>query len=296
MIKNMMGLPQPFVDAATSDHKYTEGRYSVTEVLGGTCEAILKRRHAEEIEDDVADRVWAIFGTAVHEILRNSSESDSQLKENWLECKLDFPLDGYSLSGIFDLYDDSDGTVTDYKTASVWKVQFGDFDDWRKQTLMYCWLLQQIGFDAWNGQIVALLKDHSVRKAKTERGYPKHPVAKLKWGFSDDDIKRIEGEIYSWFTMIALEEQLPDDRLTPCSPEQRWHKDDKWAVMKKGLKTAVRVYSNEGDAYQRAAGENREAGKELYYVEERLGEDTKCDSYCSVSDFCPFARRRKSSI
>lgn len=58
MITNKLNLPQPFVDAATSDHRYTVGRYSVTEVLGGTCEAILKRRHENEIEDDVADRVY----------------------------------------------------------------------------------------------------------------------------------------------------------------------------------------------------------------------------------------------
>ena len=56
-VTNVMGLPKPFVEAATSDHEYTEGRYSVTELLGGTCEAILKRRHSDELTDDVADRV-----------------------------------------------------------------------------------------------------------------------------------------------------------------------------------------------------------------------------------------------
>ncbi len=45
ILTNKLNLPQPFVDAATNDHEYTEGRYSVTELLGGTCEAILKRRH-----------------------------------------------------------------------------------------------------------------------------------------------------------------------------------------------------------------------------------------------------------
>jgi len=57
MLTNSMGLPQPFVDAATSSHKYTPKRYSVSDVLGGTCEAVLKRRHAGEGEEDVADRV-----------------------------------------------------------------------------------------------------------------------------------------------------------------------------------------------------------------------------------------------
>ena len=55
ILTNKLNLPQPFVDAATNDHEYTEGRYSVTELLGGTCEAILKRRHSDELTDDVAD-------------------------------------------------------------------------------------------------------------------------------------------------------------------------------------------------------------------------------------------------
>lgn len=57
MITNKLNLPQPFVDAATSSHRYKPNRYSVTEVLGGTCEAILKRRHQGEQDEDVADRV-----------------------------------------------------------------------------------------------------------------------------------------------------------------------------------------------------------------------------------------------
>lgn len=58
MITNDLNLPQPFVDAATSDHQYTPRRYSVTEVLGGTCEAVLKRRHAGEATEDVSDRLY----------------------------------------------------------------------------------------------------------------------------------------------------------------------------------------------------------------------------------------------
>lgn len=32
------------------------------------------------------------------------------------------------------------------------------------------------------------------------------------------------------------------------------------------------------------------------HIRHRIGEDTKCDSYCPVSDFCPFARARKSDV
>lgn len=51
MITNNLNLPQPFVDAATSNHKYKPRRFNVTEVLGGTCEAVLKRRHHGEADE-----------------------------------------------------------------------------------------------------------------------------------------------------------------------------------------------------------------------------------------------------
>ena len=288
---NEMNLPQPIVEAVKSNHKYKQHRYSVTEVLGGTCEAILKRRHDKEITEDVSQRIWALFGTAVHDVLRRAKATETQLQENWLSVPIGEPVDGvqYELSGIFDLYDDLTGTVTDYKTASVWKVKFGDFGDWRKQTLIYCWMLRKCGFDAKRGEIVALLKDHSKRDAKfkASEGYPPHPVYQIAWDFTEKDFSEIEGYITGWFADVFHEESLDDDQLNPCSHEQTWHKPDKWAVKKKGRKTAIRVYDNKGDAYQRASMENDHKDGP-FYVEFRQGEDTKCQSYCGVAEFCPY--------
>lgn len=293
---NELNLPEPLVDAVKSNHAYKEHRYSVTEVLGGTCEAILKRRHDREITEDVSQRIWALFGTAVHEVLRKAKGTETQLQENWMSVPVDGT--GYELSGIFDLYDDATGTVTDYKTASTWKVKFGDFSDWRRQTLAYCWMLRKLGFDARRGEIVAFLKDHSKRdaKLKSNDGYPPHPVFQILWDFTEQDFEDMESHVTWWFSEVMHEETVPDSHLEPCSPEQRWHKPDKWAVKKKGRKTAIRVYDNKGDAYQRAAGENRQAGKDdLFYVEHREGEDTRCQSYCSVAQFCPYGRNLSQS-
>lgn len=292
---NELNLPQPFVEAVKSNHVYKPNRYSVTEVLGGTCEAILKRRHDSDITDDVSQRVWSLFGTAVHKVLQEAEATDTQLQENWLSV----PIKGtkYELSGIFDLYDDETKTVTDWKTCATWKVIFGDFEDWRKQTLMYCWMLRQLDIDARRGEIVAIMRDHNMRKAKTEKDYPKHPVYRIGWDFTDEDFESIENEVWHWFSEVSHEETVDDDYLEPCSPEQTWHKPDKWAVKKKGRKTAVRVYESEKDARVRAMEENKKAdSNDLYYVEFREGEDTKCDSYCPVSDFCPFARAKKSDV
>ena len=294
ILTNKLNLPQPFVDAATNDHEYTEGRYSVTDVLGGTCEAVLKRRHDSDITEDVSQRIWALFGTAVHKVLEQAEASPTQLQEQWFSVEVQ---DGYRVSGIFDLYDEATKTVTDWKTTSVYTVLFGDFEKWRRQTLIYCWMLERSGFEARRGEIVAILRDHSMRKAKTERDYPKHPVFRVGWEFTDEDMRWAGQYVSDWLTAVAFQEKLPDSELEPCSPEDRWHKTDKWAVKKKGRKTAVRVYESEKDARVRAMEENKKAdSNDLYYVEFREGEDTKCDSYCPVSDFCPFARAKKSDV
>lgn len=286
---NELNLPQPLVDAVRSNHAYKEHRYSVTEVLGGTCEAILKRRHDKEITEDVSQRIWALFGTAVHEVLRRSKGTETQLQENWISVPID---KGYELSGIFDLYDDATGTVTDWKTASTWKVKFGDFSDWRKQTLAYCWMLRRLGFNARRGEIVALLKDHSKRDARTKasEGYPPHPVYQISWDFTEEDFDQIQSDMDDWFAEVMHEETVEDAYLEPCSPEQRWHKDDKWAVMRKGQKRAVKLFDSKDDALgfmDWLADQASNKGKPLY-IEERMGEDTKCESYCSVAEFCPY--------
>lgn len=292
-LTNELGLPQPFVDAVTSSYRYKPKRYSVTEVLGGTCEAVLKRRHQDDITEDVSDMVWAIMGTAAHRVLQDARETDSQVKELWLSV----PIGDYTLSGIFDLYDDSTHTVTDYKTCSVWKVQVGDFEDWRKQTLMYCWMLRQNGFDASRGEIVAIMRDHSIRDARTKDGYPRHPVMVLSWEFSDEDFASIAQEVSDWFSEVQFQERLSDDELEPCSSELRWHKPDRWAVMRAGQKRAVKLFDTEAEAMEHVDWLMNQASNKgrMCRVEFREGEDTKCESYCSVSEFCPFAKKSETA-
>lgn len=279
MITNKLNLPQPFVEAARNDHVYTPKRYSVTSVLKGTTEAVLQRRHAEEIVTDVADNVWAIFGSAVHSILERSSETPSQIKEGYLTY--DHPS-GYTLSGVFDLYDAETETVTDYKTASVWKAVKNDWDDYRRQLLLYCLILRHNGFSASHGQIVALLKDHSKSKARYDRTYPQHPVSVVSFDFSEDDFERAELFLSKKFADIEKAESTPDASLPACSERDRWATPEKWAVMKKGRKSAVRLYDTREEAEERLEREG--AG---FYVEHRPSDDRKCFDYCSVAKWCP---------
>ncbi len=283
IITNSLNLPKPFVSAVERDYRYKPKRYSVTAVMKGPREAILQRRHDNEIACDASEMIWAIFGTAVHSVLEQAEETESQLKENKIVVEMP---NGYELSGIFDLYDDSTGTVTDYKTASCWKVKFKEFDDWRRQVLCYCWMLRELGFGARRGEIVALLKDHSKTKAKIGE-HPPTPVYRIAWDFTDEDFAEAGEWLRGRFEEIERCEQLADDELPVCSDEDRWHRPGKYAVMKKGRKSAVKLYDDESEAYDRARGEG--SG---YYVEHRPGSDPKCEDYCSAAPFCNYYNER----
>lgn len=279
-LTNKYNLPEPFVDAVNQEYTYKPKRYSVTSILSGTRETILKRRHNDEIESDVADMVWLIFGSAVHSILEKGQETDTQLKENYLSVEMP---NGYTLSGIFDLYDDATGEVTDYKTGSVWKITFDDWKDYYKQLLAYCYMLRRIGFNAHRGKMVMLIKDHSKTKAAFEKDYPKLPIYVKEWEFSDDEIAGFERWATLKFEEIERCEKLPDSQLPLCTPEERWHKDDKYAVMKRGAKKASKLCDTKLQAREWIASKD---DAEKYSIEFRAGEDTKCLYYCSAHCFC----------
>ena len=280
MLSNKLGLPQPFVDAARNKRVVVPNEYSCTTILKGTCEIILSRRHYAEIDEDVVDRVWAIFGTAVHSILERGTETPSQLKENAISVD----VGKYKLTGIFDLYDDCTGTVVDYKTAGTIKYQKQDFEDYRRQTLIYCWMLRQIGFDAHRAEIVMILRDWVKTKAKFDADYPDCQVQKVTFEFTDNDFESIEHFIKEKFSVIDFASKLPDKQLIPCDKTERWHKDDSWAVVKDGNKKAYRVFYSEEEADELAMAMS---AKGKYHVEFRPGEDTKCEHYCAVRKWCP---------
>lgn len=281
-ITNTQNLPTPFIDAVSNEYEFAENEYRVTSLLKGIRETILERRHRNEIEQDASDMLWLILGSAVHSIMENAQEKDCEIKEE----RLKVDINGYILSGQFDLYNAETETITDYKTASVWKIMFANYDDWRKQLLIYGYMLRKIGFNVQKGEIVAMLKDHNKRDSKYKEGYPKFPVQTVKFTFTDKDFEDIGVWLKSKFADIEYMEQLADDDLPICTPEERYNSGDKYAVMKKGRKTALRVLDTKEAAEEWLTANGGD------YIEERKGEDKKCVDYCNAAPFCSYARER----
>ena len=276
-VTNKLNMPAAFVNAVSTTRHNAAGCFSATTLNKGAKEIILTDRHFDEITVDAADSVWAVWGTAVHALL------ESQPDNNFHEESFKVPVSNSFVTGQVDSYDMENGVINDWKTASVWKVQFNDFKDWRAQGLTYAWLLQQSGLEVKKCRFVALLKDHSKTKAKTDSSYPQSPVFIYEFDVTAADMEETAARILAKVQEIESAYKLDDDAIEPCSAEERWADGEKWAVMKNGRKTAVKVFDNQLDA-DAMAGEMGNA----YYVEHRPAISRKCGDYCNCKDFCNF--------
>jgi hypothetical protein len=283
-ITNEYKLPTAFVRLSESDFEYTDKEYRVTSLLKGVRETILERRHHHEIEKDVSDMVWLVFGSAVHSIFEQQPETETELKEE----RLKISIGEYTLSGQFDLYCDEAKKITDYKTASIWKVIKKDYEDWRAQLLIYGYMMREHGFDVKQGEVIALLKDHSKSKARHEADYPDRPVVKVTFDFTEDDFYGIELWLQGRFKSIAEFEKLSDDDLPVCTQKERWNTGNKYAVMQKNRKKAWRLLDTMEEAEEWIADNGKGD-----YIDKRMGEDRKCDDYCNVNTFCSYYNSRE---
>lgn len=274
---NKANMPAAFVNFVSNVRHNPVGTLSATTLLKGEKEIVLFDRHFDELEQDAADMVWATFGTALHAIMEK--QNDDAFKEEYFECQ----VGAYKVTGRVDRYDLEHEVLEDWKTASTWKVIYQEFDDWKRQGLIYAWLMKQANLNVRKCRFVALLKDHSKSKAKTDSSYPQKPVYVYEFEVTDDDLKAIEAEIRNKVQKVTNAYEQDDDSIAPCSESERWATAPKFAVMKEGRKSAVKVFDSEKEANEMLAGLD-----DKHWLQKRPGESKKCVDYCPCSAFCNF--------
>ena len=289
-ITNKLGLPKQLVELVSNDYKPTEHQYSCTTILKPTRQVILERRYNDQIESDVSDMCWLIFGIAVHSIIENSKEDSGQFKEEKLKVDLGKyfkDLDGYYLSGRSDMIDLINKSITDWKTCSAWKIIYKDFEDWRKEMLIYAWAVKDMGFDMDKAEAIAFIKDHNKTKSKTDANYPKLPIWVEKFAFTEHDFSEIEEYIHNKFISLKSNENVPDEELPMCSEEERWREPTVYAIKKKANKTASKLHNTKEEAEEHLKN-LEEKYPDVYEIEVREGTDKRCLEYCSCNQFCPY--------
>lgn len=280
MVTNKFKLPQFVVDALThSDYTRGDSDISVTQLIDSPRIARLQREHADEQTKDAVDFVWSRFGTSVHVMFEESLKATGS--DVITEERLFTETQGWSLSGAIDAQEVSDDGViiSDFKVTSAWSVIF-DKSSWHTQLNVYAYLVRKAkGQTVKKLQIVALLRDWVRRKAEQGGEYPTAPIVVLDipmWSEAEQDAY-VESQIKK-----HMEATNTDQPLIFCSSEETWQKDTVYAVMKKGRKSAVKLYKTEAEAVERAEKEGSN-----HSVEVRKGEKTRCKGdWCGVSKWC----------
>lgn len=278
-ITNVTGLPEAIVRAVTNDPYPTlEQRtwdISVTELISPPQQAALKRKYRDELTEDAADRIWALFGQSIHTILERAEPTAI------VESRLQAEIGGWKVSGQVDhlsLMKSGGWCISDYKTTSAWSVLNGAKTEWETQLNVLRFLAEANGYPVTRLRIIALLRDWSKGQAKQGGNYPQSPVVTLEIPIWEGVIAWIEARVKEHQEARRSAEAGED--MPPCTPEERWERPTVYAVKKPGRKSAVRLYSAIQDAQAHA---DREKG---HFVETRPGEAVRCAGYCPVAHLC----------
>ena len=268
-ITNKLNLPDEIVSAVST--REPSGSYSASMLTKTPRMVWLNRRHYSEMSEDVTERIWSLFGTAVHAVLAES-ESEQSINEQYLSHIFE---DGNKISGMADVY--KNGKISDWKVKSVWSVVYFDDEsrfELESQLNTYAFLFSKAGFSVEALEAVFILRDWQQSKDIYDQNYPQSQVVVIPiqvWGEE-------ETEEYIRLKIANFEKykEVPDNELPECTPKERWAKPPKWALMKKGRKRAVKLFD------EKPAGELEPD----HFWEERKGEMFKRCEYCSARDFC----------
>ncbi len=277
---NKHNLPRTLVNLTERDG-YSKGnaRISVTTLIGSPRVSILRSRHDNDIEVDVADQLWSLVGRALHHIAEAGAD-----EEHLSEERLFTDVNGWIISGGIDLQIVSDGVrILDYKFTSAWAVANAeDKFEWEAQLNSYAWLVRKVkGMEVKGLQICALIRDWRRREAEFKSTYPQAPAQVIDiplWSFEKqqayiEERVRIHQE-------AAAAASIGHD-LPPCTDDERWIREEKWAVKKHGAKRALKVFDTEAEA-RAYRGDVVDM-----VIEHRPGEPIRCTgNYCGVNQYC----------
>lgn len=277
---NKHGLPEPVrLWLEFDEYDYHPGIYSATRIMKPTRMVVLEKRHEDELEVDISDEIAKRYGHAIHDSFEKVCIPNSVQEHRFFG-----KIEGHEISGKPDIliYEDEGMVIWDIKSTSVWTYIYGSRkEDYIKQVSIYRWLVTKSGSKpvSRDAKIIYIFTDWSRSKAKKGGDYPPLRIVV-------EDIKLMsteETEAYILGRLGAIHHYIdnPDEKLPPCTREELWQKDDQWAVMKKGRKSALRVF----DDLKEATTYETEVQDGTVSLEHRPGLVNRC-TYCTVTKWC----------
>ena len=245
---------------------------SVTQLIDSPQILALRKEHRDKISEDVSDRVWAVWGSAVHSVCELANLSNSK---TLVEKRFHHTYSDRVISGQVDIYDLEDSGIYDIKTVSAYALMHGVKPVWEQQLNVLANLMSESGWSVKRLFIVAFAKDWSQKSASNSDNYPQHPLTIIPielWG------KQAQQD----YIEQRLQRHFWDDKI--CNKEEKWQSEDKTAVMKKGKVRAVKLFDTKDDANDFII---MQKDQEKLFLEDRPGYSMRCKMYCNVKQFCP---------
>lgn len=288
-LTNKFSIPQTFVNVLERP-TYSKGKahLSVTQLINSPKIVALTQKFDDELEQDVSDMVWSIFGTAIHSVLEHGKDDNHVVEE-----RLHTTLDGWRISGAIDLQIKTDAgiAIRDYKTTSAWAVM-NEKLEWEQQLNTYAWLVQTVKqAPVTDIGIVAIIRDWSRREAAKNENYPPAPIKEIPiklWTYDEQEAYIKHRISMHSACEFALE---TDEELPLCTPEEMWERPTVWAVKKKGGVRAKSLHEGQEEAQEAL----ETLGKD-YEIEVRPGSRTRCESFCPVNQYCQQWRDYQESL
>ena len=188
-----------------------------------------------------------------------------------------------------------EGHLTDFKVTSAWQVVHALKDgkpDWENQLNVLDFLCRKNPNELINYKtkikvkrlsVMAILRDWSLFQTMKSDNYPKKQVAMIpirRWTEDEQD-----NYIKERIKIHQNAEKV--SKLPLCTATERWRKEDQFAVMKSGRKSALRLLDTRQLALDYLKSQNMVEGVCCSIVE-RKGEDVRWQHYCNVNKFCDY--------
>lgn len=289
-MRNEHDLPDWLVEAVEkTNNQYDRGKktdYSISNLLQPPMIEALQREH--EPEPDVADMLQSFVGTCTHDKLEEKLKDNPRyLIEERFYYNLHVPeaptdKKDFVISAQLDLYDKETFEHFDHKCSKLYSFlkEKGEYD---VQLAFQRFLLRREGYEVKQSYIGGFGTDWGKRKTLYDKDYPKTMWVKVPYPDWSDDL------LTSWLKEKVLDHEYAKiGQIRMCSPEERWRTADEYVVKKEGSKNAIRGSKTRDRGEAEAMAEEKGEG---YYVEDRPGEDIRCQSFCLVKDHCEYYKK-----
>ena len=296
-LTNKNNLPQVF-ERFRKRNPYVMGDadYSVTTLIDSPRISHLKKVNHDRITEDISDQIMSILGTAVHAILENGA-GHLDIVEKRMFAKVGDKVVTGQIDLMSPLPDGTGYILSDYKTTSAFSLMSEPKgkESWHQQLNMYAEIAEANGFNIKGLEVIAVLRDWSLSGTKRSNKYPKSAIQTVSipmWGLVKTNHymhERVEAHV---------SEKVPE-----CSANERWERLGVYAVHTVATpgsakaaafgdghisKRALRLFETRRDAdkYVRDEEKKQKNMTKEFAIVQRPSTQIRCESYCSVSEYC----------